>query len=588
MKFSLLHSKHGVTQVVLVAATVLALLGLLAQSLSRALPDVAFPLWAADRMLHGARLYVDILEINPPLFIWLDLPLAWLSHVTGLGSITWYRIATSLLLFSSLAGCWWALEQGLADEEPAYRRLLWLTAAFALVLLPRLDWGEREHLSLALTLPYILLGIARARSCPVGRRGAVLAGVAAAIGIALKPQFVLVWVGRELGARWRGRGHDPDRAAGLDREPHAETIVVPLVCIGYLCSVIIIHPGYFHLVRQLGWAYTTYQRNPLWMTLLLGDGSPVVLAVFVLALSLRIVPHQAAVWRVVAWSTAGFLLAAVLQMKEWWYHFYPALGLAMLLCAAMAWDARVPAARWAFRLLQVLPSAILATAVATCAVLAGLQIAQPLDPRYESDLSVGALVPLVRSRAAGRPLFAISPTMSSGFPLTNYAGNIWSQRLPHIWPAVVAYDSALQEAGPVEMRPLAQASQLERMAVKWTTEDFVRAQAPLVISLIPVDKPGWQMQRLDMIQFLRRSPAFESAWADYDSLGRVGNYYVWARRGDTLADKPLPVREPSNGSERSGSEGAVSPDMIAMMSFLLVTCWLFLRAGRMTRTRSCA
>ena len=109
---------------------IFALLGLLPQALSRTLPDIAFPLWAAERMQHGARLYVDILEINPPLFIWVDLPLVWLSRVTGLESFTWYRIATSALLFASLFFCWWAIEKSLGDEKVEYRRLLWLAAAF--------------------------------------------------------------------------------------------------------------------------------------------------------------------------------------------------------------------------------------------------------------------------------------------------------------------------------------------------------------------------------------------------------------------------------------------------------------------------
>jgi hypothetical protein len=202
----------------LALALIFAILGLLPQALSRTLPDIAFPLWAAERMQHGARLYVDILEINPPLFIWLDLPLVWLSRVTGLGSITWYRIATSLLLFASLAGCWWALKRGLGGEEVEevkFRRVLWLAAAFALLLLPRLDWGEREHLSLALTLPYILLGIARARGRTVPRGGAALAGIAAGVGIALKPYFVLVWVGRE----WAARRSTRLRAAARQASP---------------------------------------------------------------------------------------------------------------------------------------------------------------------------------------------------------------------------------------------------------------------------------------------------------------------------------------------------------------------------------
>jgi hypothetical protein len=568
----------------LALALIFALLGLLPQALSRIISDTAFPLWAADRMQHGARLYVDVLEVNPPLFIWLDLPLVWLSRVTGLTPITCYRIAVSLLLFASLAGCWWALRKSLEDEPPAYRRFLWLVAAFSLLLLPRLDWGEREHLSLALTLPYILLGIARRRGQPVERTAALFAGLAAGLGVALKPHFVLVWFGREfavwLASRPEGReSHVTSRSSILDtRRLFAETLSVPILCVTYLLAVIIIHPEYFRLVRELGWAYNQFLRNPLWITLLLGDGSAVILGTLVIAFALSAVPHHAAVWRVLTCTMVGFFLAAVIQTKEWRYHFYPALGLAMLLLGAMAWDARGSASRWTLRLLQVLPTSALVTAIVVAAALAFVQIIEPLNPRYESDPSIGALLPAVRARAFGRTMFAISPNMASGFPLTIYAGNVWRQRLPHIWPAVVAYDSALRAPPPLRLRPLDQASLLEQLAVRLTVEDFVAARPPLVISLIPVDEVGWQMQRLDMIKFLQRDSTFARAWMEYNLLGRVGNYMVWARKGDTLANTPLPPWRPAEHADRA-LPGAVhvNPVGLPVAAFFVLLTWLLLR-----------
>ena len=592
-------------------AAAFAVLGLLPQALSRTLPDIAFPLWAADRMQHGARLYVDILEINPPLFIWLDLPLTWLSRVTSLGSITWYRIATSLLLFVSLAGCWWALEKSLGDEPPAYRRLLWLAGAFALLLLPRLDWGEREHLSLALTLPYILLGIARARGRSVPRSGAILAGIAAGVGIAFKPHFVLVWFGRELAARRLGgsaRGDMSSRAkrgilpawlrnrasrsfAALrmthasSRVPYPETVTVPLVCVTYLISVILLHPEYFHLVRELGWAYSRFLRNSVWITLFLGDGSAIVLGALIVVLALRRMPRHAAVWRVLAWSMLGYFLAAVVQAKGWRYHFYPALGLAMLLFAAMAWDVwrpkvMIPAQagiHWITRLFGAMPAAALVTAVLVSAALAGRQIAQPLDPRYDPDPSIGQLIPLVKARAAGRPVFILSPNMASGFPLTNYAGSEWPSRFSHMWLAVVAYDSATKAAGPVRYRPPENMGVAERFGLRTTVADFLRSRSPLVLSLIAVDQPGWGMQRLDMIRFLERDTAFRAAWQAYDSLGQVGNYTVWGRRGDAVAAAPLPAAVPlSAGGGGPPDDVRVNPaGLAAALVFLVVLAFAY-------------
>jgi hypothetical protein len=610
----------------LTLALIFSLLGLLPQALSRTLPDIAFPLWAAERMQHGARLYVDILEINPPLFVWLDLPLVWLSRVTGLGAITWYRIATSLLLFASLAGCWWALTRSLGDEKVEYRRVLWLAAAFALLLLPRLDWGEREHLSLALTLPYIFLGIARARGRAVPRGGAVLAGIAAGIGIAFKPHFVLVWLGREV-AVWSSvislrSSTAADGAEGRrpvlseakepttdDRRPEvatllrlgAESISVPLLCIAYLAAVIIIHPEYFHLLRELGAAYQSFLRNSVLITLFLGDGSAIVLGALIVALALRQLPKHAAVWRVLIGSMLGYFLAAVIQAKGWRYHFYPSLGLALLLFAAMAWDARratngmvgkavIPAKAGTvipakagihdlMRLFAAIPAAALATAVIVSAALAVRQTAHPLNPRYDPDPSIGQLIPLLRERAGGQPVFVISPNMASGFPLTNYAGTEWPSRLSNMWPPVVAYDSATRAPGPVQFGELNAMDPIERFGLETTVHDFSTSRPAMVLSLIAVDQPGWGMQRLDLLRWLQRDPDFNAAWMAYDSLGRVGNYTVWgsgsAGFGKLLAVHP--VRSPSSGAS---PPGAIHVSYIGLASLAVFVAVLLLQMRR--------
>ena len=51
------------------AAVLLAAIGLVPQFLSRSLPDIAFLLYTAGKLLDGGRLYVDVLEVNPPLIV---------------------------------------------------------------------------------------------------------------------------------------------------------------------------------------------------------------------------------------------------------------------------------------------------------------------------------------------------------------------------------------------------------------------------------------------------------------------------------------------------------------------------------------
>ncbi len=64
--------------------------------------------------------------------------------------------------------------------------------------LPGQDFGEREHLLLALVVPYLLLAAARASGREIPAAAAVLIGLLAGAAFALKPHFVLLWLAIEV------------------------------------------------------------------------------------------------------------------------------------------------------------------------------------------------------------------------------------------------------------------------------------------------------------------------------------------------------------------------------------------------------
>ena len=43
--------------------------------------DTSWQLWVAERLHHGARLYSDIMETNPPLWFWMALPVDSLAQL---------------------------------------------------------------------------------------------------------------------------------------------------------------------------------------------------------------------------------------------------------------------------------------------------------------------------------------------------------------------------------------------------------------------------------------------------------------------------------------------------------------------------
>ena len=169
--------------------------------------DVAWLLYVARRWMAGRELYVDVVEVNPPLIVWISaIPIriaAWLDTQPEKVAMPFFM--TSVLGFGFWAAC---LLRGYAGgaRHGLFADRLPVFAALGTVLLavPGMELGQREHLLLAAGLPYLVLF---ARSLGGERPAwpiAVAAGVLAGLGCALKPRYAVVFAVLEAVALLRG------------------------------------------------------------------------------------------------------------------------------------------------------------------------------------------------------------------------------------------------------------------------------------------------------------------------------------------------------------------------------------------------
>ena len=524
----------------IVGAVVVALIGLVPQYLSRTIPDVAFPLWAAGRVLDGATLYVDILEINPPLFIWLDIPIVAFARWTGLDPILVFRVAVTALLGASV---WFT------HVVPTDRRIGgWtdsinlIAVTFALFVLPRLDWGEREHLALALMLPWLAVAVRRLEGREVSRSMALVTGLAAGVGIALKPHFVLIWLGREMamrvGARTDGRTDgQTDGARGI----RPDTWVPVVVCVAYLGAAVLVTPEYFPLARELAGPYSQFIRATVLETMY-GPAPAVALSSLVVAAGLRRLmsaepSSRRALVTVLWWSTAAWAVVALLQLKGFRYHWYPAMALGFLLLCQLAPVARRMHISFTSTLFRAVGTAVVVTTVVLTTWGALRQAATPLAPEWDADPSIGLLLEALEGRVEpGDTLAVLSPNMASGFPLTNYLGTVWPLRLNTIWPAVTEYREQLDSGEAQVVRPLPDATPLEHRVLDVVAQDLKAGTPEWLLLFRHIEHPeAPYMSRVRIREFLARSTSVASVLGRYDSLAVVGLYSVWRRRDDDRA-----------------------------------------------------
>src|SRR5271170_4251461 len=105
--------------------------------------DVAAILDFAVRMVDGERLYVDLVDVNPPLIFWLNLAPAWIAERFALDPAVVLVALVLLLQATSLALCRAPLVRLTELRHAGARVLVPLAGLFAVLILPTDNFGQR-------------------------------------------------------------------------------------------------------------------------------------------------------------------------------------------------------------------------------------------------------------------------------------------------------------------------------------------------------------------------------------------------------------------------------------------------------------
>lgn len=346
-------------------------------------PDVSGQILIAHAMRGGARLYLDIVEINPPLWFWLAMPLDWLAATLGVRAEAVTIVVTGVAVLAAIRAC-----ARLMPGPASVGRALFLSyVATILLVLPAQQLEQREHLALIGAIPYLTLAAARRGGAIVPPWLALLVGLAAALGFALKPHFLLVpilielWLVAALRRQWR-----PLRA---------ETLALAVTGLTYGVAILLVTPLFFtSTVRLLFPIYQSVGGTLFEMV-------NVVMAIWLLALACIIVQRVARRGTPVPLTTAlvvgaaGFALAWLIQHKGWLYQGMPVTGCLAIALAAVLFET----GRGANAFVRVLSPLLLAVPM----LFAFNEAETRIPPRYDlapafADLRPGDPIGLISTR----------------------------------------------------------------------------------------------------------------------------------------------------------------------------------------------
>lgn len=472
--------------------------------------DTGWLLYVTERVLEGARLYHDLLEVNPPVIIGLKLPIVAVAGSLGITPAAGFPLYVGGITAASLAvGCRIA---NVADCSRQVTRRLLLVFLMALFFLSGSHFGQREHLFFILSFPYVMLAGLRRPGFVVSAGTASMAGILAGVGFALKPHFLILWITVEAGRRLSGYG----------RLVRPENVAIGGICVGAAAAVIAFFPGYIDLVRRFSSAYLGFFRTE-WMDLLFHPVSLIGLGTIVLAgLDQRsgIDPMTTSL----AAAVAACLAIVVLQGKGWTYHYVPVLGYSFLL---LGWLLVRPLSGTRRRLRGVISVAACLGFAALVTGGAQYWIEALYGPRQEWQ-SVERLSSVIREHGGERRMVVgISRSHSPAFPAVNYAEADWGLRLTSLWPLASVEGREAASSNAPGSRQQTGSTSLHRWVRETVISDVLASRPDLAI-VEWTSEPGFDRTRI--LRYLLEDPDFRDWWGRYTLLEERQDYLVFRRR----------------------------------------------------------
>lgn len=491
--------------------------------------DQAWCAYVASRVLDGARLGTDIVEVNPPTIIWMsEIPVI-LSRVIGVSLPATMQICLGLLILLSVAWCASLLRRTARPRSGTMA--LWLAASilYATSVFRWMDVGEREHIMVLLLLPYLVIAAMRLDGASPSRWQGFAAGSAALIALALKPHHLLIVAGVELLLAYR---------QGIRRSfLRPEAVGAVLTGLIYCLAIWIFARDYITEVVPLNYlAYNSFYHVPIGALIVPGRTTKVLAVLALWAVVERRLQYRA-LCAVLVIAGIGATIGYLIQEKGDPYQFFPADAYFITLVSIMLADGFT---QWVgspnHRLFQAWPAAAVALAsfLVTAFLYFPVHFARAAAT-YDTDYS-RPQVAVTNALRAGTAIVVLGPNAIS-FDLVLDRRLTWASRYYGFWTLEAIFDAQETKDAKLRQARLASLSDVVHLTRTAADEDLQRWK-PSVVLVERCDDPSIlcgkseALREIDVLRWFQEDPTFRNIWGNYAWCRRIGYYDVWVAKAD--------------------------------------------------------
>lgn len=505
-----------------VAALLLALLAaaswIAASDPARANHDVAWTLHAGEILLDGGAYGVDVIDNNPPFVYWLGAGVSALARALGAQALGVYAL---LVLAAAVLAAWLArrlLADGVLPPVWADATALVLLTCWALV--PGPDTGQRDHLTIVLAMPYLLAAGRLVAGLETPARLRAACGVLAALGIALKPHYALLWICVEATVAVRLRS--------ARRLLRVENVVIAGIGAAYLALVFAAVPDYLRGLDEVRRLHGAYDQPIDWLS----PAHFLCLAALGALALLRLPPALGRVAQTLALASGVALFLLHAQAKDWPYHSVPAL-LSALSALVLVGAGLASLSDSLNERVRLGPRAAVALAMILWAAFAVVGLRQPLW----SKAGVPALAEFIDGHARGGEVLAFTSTVNPFFPALNFTRSRSASPYSCLWLVVGHYSQEERALPRFPYRSLEEMPEGERRFVENVVGALERRRPALLLFDRPPVKLRLANGPLNYRRYFGAHPRFEALLGEYRQLESRRffadgwrHYEVWLRR----------------------------------------------------------